>query len=243
MRLRGLMPAMVALALFAAAPAVAAPSLVGTIDTQSVLDGRSNDLTLTVGAAGVAAGDSVIVVGSKGVDQEAVASVTDSRGNAYQVDRQLHGLPYSGMSMTVASGAIATALQPGDEITLHYEGTTGYTNRFGGAYEFSGLAPAAFDGAADAASYGASLTTGAASSNQAGDLVFGLFELQAPFATFAPEAGANALPQIIGGAVNKILQPVWPIAGRPGTQTTAGSIDAFVSWNGIAVTYKSADPP
>src|SRR5207244_8402690 len=76
-----------------------------------------------------------------------------------------------------------------------------------------------------------------------GDRAFGLVGRRAPFATFAPEAGANALPQIVGGAVNKILQPVWRIAGRPGTQTTGGSIDAFVSWNGIAVTYKSADPP
>ena len=84
---------------------------VQTVASRSVTDDASNTLALTVPAAGVAAGDTLIVVGAKGNDQAAIASAADSRGNVYRVDRQLHGAVNSGMSMTVVSGYITSPLQ------------------------------------------------------------------------------------------------------------------------------------
>ena len=130
------------LAIALAAPGLAhaaAPAFVQTIDAQSVVN-DGNTLTLTVSAAGVAAGDTVLVVGSKGVDDAAIASVTDSKGNVYTVDKQLHGPGGTGMSTTVVSGYMANGLAPGDTITIQYEGTASYSNKIGAAYEFSGIA-------------------------------------------------------------------------------------------------------
>src|SRR5438445_7377212 len=226
----------------AASPASAAtPSFVGVVASRSVVDSGSQ-LVLTVPAGGVAAGDTVTVIGAKGKDQEAVASVTDSRGNVYRVDRQLHGALNSGMSMTVLSGYVATALLAGDTITIQYEGAAAYSNRFGAAYDFSGLAPTPFDSATDTGTYGSTVTTGTTPSSQDGDLVFGLYEFQAGAAAFTPEAGLNPLAQVVGGAVGEILQPVWKVAGAAGPQSASGTTSAFVSWYGIAVTYKSGSP-
>src|SRR5207253_2165461 len=83
-----------------------------------------------------------------------------------------------------------------------------------------------FDSATDTGTYGSAVTTGATPSSQDGDLVFGLFELQAAAATFTPEAGLNPLSQVVGGAVGEILQPVWKVAGAAGPQSARGTTSA-----------------
>lgn len=228
-------------ALVAPASAFAAPAYVGVVDSRAVVD-TGNTLALTVGAGGVAAGDTAIVVGAKGNDQEAIASVTDARGNAYRVDQQLHGPLYTGMSMTVVSAYVTTALQPGDTITIQYEGAAAYTNRFGAAYDFSGLAPSAYDASTSTGGYASTVTSLPTQSTQDGDLVFGLYEFQTAATAFTPETGLNALPQVAGAVANLILQPTWKIAGAAGAQSVSGTTSAFVSWDVDAVTYKSGAP-
>jgi hypothetical protein len=241
-----LVPVLAVAAAFFAAPgvALAAPAFVQTVGTSSVTDGL-NTLTVTVGSAGVAAGDTLLVVGGKGNDQQALASVTDSRGNAYSVDRNFHGNAGSGMSMGVASGYLATGLSPGDTITVTYEGTASYSNRFGAVYDFSGVAPSgALDVGASATGYGSALTSSpTAATATDGELVFGLFNLQTLSTSFLAGSGYTALPSVTGSVVGQTLQPEWKVAGSAGVQEATASVSSFLSWQGLAVTYRSGTPP
>src|SRR4051794_1989163 len=234
------------LALGAAAPAIAlaAPTLVQTVATRSVTDGL-NTLTLTVPAAGVAAGDTVIVVGAKGNDQQALASISDSRGNTYTVDRNFHGVAGSSMSAGVGSGYIATPLSAGDTITITYEGAGSYSNRFGAAYDFSGLAPSgAVDVSAAGTGYGSSVSSTPTPPSAAdGELVFGVFDLQTQSTSFLPATGYSALPSVTGPVAGQTLQPEWTVAGAAGVQEATATVSSFLSWQGIAVTYRPGSPP
>src|SRR5438105_12864905 len=176
----GLGLAAIALALVKPAAADAAPVLVQTIDNKSVTDDLTNTLALTVPAGGVAAGDTVIVVGAKGMDSQAIASVADARGNAYTIDRNFHGPAGTGLATTIASGYVTTALQAGDQITVTHDGTTGYTNRYAAAYDFAGLAAApALDQQASNGSYGSDLSSGTtAATTQDIELVFAVLDVQ-----------------------------------------------------------------
>ena len=51
-------------------------------------------------------------------------------------------------------------MSTGDQITVTFEGTTGYTNRWGIAYEFAGLSSAAADVSATGGAYGSSPAVG-----------------------------------------------------------------------------------
>src|SRR5207237_5713642 len=63
----------------AALPSGTLPVFAQTVASRSVTDDASNTLALTVPAAGVAAGDTLIVVGAKGNDQAAIASAADRK--------------------------------------------------------------------------------------------------------------------------------------------------------------------
>lgn len=83
--------------------AYSTPAFVKTIDTESVLDGANDTLTLTVPAGSVPIGDTVFVVGAKGRDAQAVLRVTDSKGNTYAVDQNKHSSVGSNLGARVAS--------------------------------------------------------------------------------------------------------------------------------------------
>jgi hypothetical protein len=243
----GLGIAAIALALVKPAAADAAPVLVQTIDNKSVTDDLTNTLVLTVPAGGVAAGDTVIVVGAKGMDSQAVASVADTRGNAYTVDRNFHGPAGTGLATGIASGYVTTALQAGDKITVTYEGTTSYTNRYAAAYDFAGLAAGpALDQQASNGTWSSDLSVGpTAATTQDVELVFAVFDIQPATTTFTPGAGFSVLPPATGGVVGQVLQPEYAIVNAPGPQTATATLSAFASWQGFVLTYKAstAGPP
>jgi hypothetical protein len=224
-----------------AGPAMAAPAFVATVSTRAVTDDASNTLALTVGAAGVAAGDTVIVVAGKGKEQQAVASVTDSRGNAYTIDQSVHGPTGSGIGIGVASARISAALVAGDAITVTYEGTTAYTNRFAAAYEFSGISTA--DASATTGGYGVQPLTGSATTTQDGELGFALFDIQSLSPAFLPGPGYQALAAVTGGVVGQTLQPAFTVLGTAGAQQATATLGGLASWQGVLVTYRAGAAP
>src|SRR5437879_12136075 len=94
----GLGIAAIALALVKPAPADAAPVLVQTIDNTSVTDDLPNKLVLTVPAGGVAAGDTLVVVGARAICAQDVASVPDALAHADTGCRHFHGPARHGSS-------------------------------------------------------------------------------------------------------------------------------------------------
>jgi len=227
-----------------AAGAAPIPALVKAVATNSVVD-TGNTLTLAITGTGVAFDDTVVVVGSKGRNSETLASVTDRAGNAYSLDVAVHGGAGSNIGLGVAHGYMTNGLAPGDTIILTYEGAARYTNRFGAAYEFSGLAPsAALDASASRiGTYGTTVSSGVTpATTQAPELVFGVFNLQSLTPGFLPGGSYAALSPVSGGVAGQMLQPMYQSVTAVWAQEATGTLSSFQSWDGLIVTYKSGDP-
>ena len=226
--------------------AYSTPAFVKTIDTESVLDGANDTLTLTVPAGSVPIGETVFVVGAKGRDAQAVLRVTDSKGNTYAVDQNKHSSVGSNLGARVASAYVTTALAAGDTITIEYEGAVAYSNRWGAAYEFSGLAAGGIDASATAAGYGTQMTSGTtAATLQDVKLVFGLFNIQSSASGFVPAAGFTALTPVAGAPSGQPLQPEFAVVTASGPKQVTGGLGPVTSWLGLVVTCRaiSSAPP
>jgi hypothetical protein len=151
----------------------------------------------------------------------------------------------SGMGYAIASGFAVTALAGGDTITIAYEGTTSFSNRWGIAYDFSGLAPGGADARATATGFGTKLTTGTTpATTQATELVLGTFDVQSTAPTFVAGAGYQALTGAPSATVaGQSLQAEFLVTSAAGTQQAAATIAANKTWLGAAVTYRAAAGP
>jgi hypothetical protein len=169
--------------------AVAFVSLVG----QTANGGSSATIAVTVSASGVAAGNTVIILLNANGDGT-VNSVSDTRGNAWVIDRN----STSTTGGQVVSSKITTALQSGDTITV--TGSASIAGRIAIAAEFSGV------GGLQVANSQTGVSTTATGSTtvavNAGDLAVGMFgeavvtddfqNLDANYTEVARQAGSSS---------------------------------------------------
>src|SRR5688572_741878 len=133
---RRILTSIVALMCLSSSQALAAISLVKTIGTASSTS-TGTSLAVTVPAAGVAGGNSLIVSLAFNPASGTV-SCTDTRGNSYAVDKDIaNGSGTSGVRAVILSAHNITALTIGNTITCTHPSTGA---RAMSANEFSGLA-------------------------------------------------------------------------------------------------------
>lgn len=207
----------------------------GNNGTSSVLT-----LVLTVGAAGAALGDLVVVYAVQG-GSRTLSSVSDSRGNTWTVAKTLANGSSHGTA--IASSLLATALVSGDTITLTWSGTG---RGAGIALEFSGLASSPFDVAAGgtgaATPYASGLT---ATSAGADNLIIGAVSQGAALVTITPEALSPAWTEQDSiasvGSFTRSVHALWRIvADGPTTYEHSGTFASSQTYVSLAAVYKAA---
>jgi hypothetical protein len=162
-------------ALLSQAHAAATISFVREVGSANYVNNTMvSSVSIPVPASGVAAGDTLILMaGNSGNDQTHVASAIDSRGNSYTVDGNISQISYF-ENTSVVSGYVATALQPGDSITVTFNNTASIIEVL--ATEWSGIASTGrVDKAHTNIATASNLTTGNVTTTQANDLLIGSF--------------------------------------------------------------------
>ena len=97
--------------------------------------GASNAISITVGAAGAASGDLLVLPAVNGLGVGAITSVTDTGSNAWTLARAAAGL--TNIRSEIWACRITTGLVSGNTIVIH---TTGSTDTYvAGVDEFSGF--------------------------------------------------------------------------------------------------------
>jgi hypothetical protein len=165
---------------------------IGTSTTQST----GTTISVTVPAAGVAAGNSIIV--AFGMDGTAgTVSCTDSSGNGYQVDSSVINSTTKTSRTVICSAHKVTALAPGNTITVTSPSTA---TRAISAFEFSGLVPRfllsdSADKKSTATGSSATPSSGlTATTTMADELVFGSITMSFSFNdAFTPGAGLTLI--------------------------------------------------
>jgi uncharacterized repeat protein (TIGR01451 family) len=223
---------------------MAAIALVQNIGTNG--SGTSGTtISVTVPAAGVAAGDTVVV--SVALDP-AVGPVTcaDTGGNAYSVDAdRTNGSGTSGVRTVVCSAAVATALPAGASITVTHPSVTATAIS---ASEFSGLAgasrvdrTASATGATSAASSGSTAPT-----TQPDELLIGSIATETKKTeTFTPGTGYSAMlreqsSQTGSLTSNVTIDPEFRIVFATASYVADGTLQNARPWAAAIVTYRAA---
>src|SRR5438552_1577900 len=147
-------------------------------------------IAVTVPAAGVAAGDSIILALAMG-DASGTVSATDSKGNSYSVAADVTNAANVRTVMLAAHNV--TALASGDTITVTHPSVTA---RGLSANEFSGLSPTSpLDQTLTATGSSATPSSGTtAATSEAAELLLGAIGVAGPTSdTFAPGTNYTAL--------------------------------------------------
>jgi hypothetical protein len=196
---------------------------------------------LAVPAGGVAAGKRVII-GFAMDSASGPITATDSRGNAYAVDREEHSA--GNVRGAILSAQIGTALLPGDSITISHPSVAARAAR---ALEATGIttvdrvASASQSATTSPSSGQTSLTT------QNSELVVGAIAIQGPTAYWAaPGTGMNPdqTHEGITGTTGDVAHSNQSIELQYAVQTTAspqtanGTLGAPRDTASIVVTYR-----
>jgi len=209
---------------------------VQTVGTATQSSSSNSSITITVPAAGVAAGDSIIVSVTAGTFAGAV-SCSDTKANSYTIDADITGAG----RLFVCSAHNVTALASGDTITASYPGFSGVTTA--SANEFSGIAPTTpADKVSTAAGNNPSPSSGStATTTQANELLFGAIAHNST-PTFAPGSGYNLAGQVIGGSGSgqKTNSPEYRIVSATGSYAADGTLSSGQQWQAAIVTYKAS---
>lgn len=232
-------------ALFSQAHAAATISLVKEVGSvQYVNNTMVPSVTIPVPASGVAAGDTLILTaGNSGNDKTHVSGVTDSRGNSYTVDGNISQISYF-ENTSVVSGYVATALQPGDNITVTFNNPASIIEVL--ATEWSGIASTGrVDKAHTNIATASSLTTGNIATTQANDLLIGSF-MGNGNVTFTPGSGSTPFSTQFYNHLGSVYRNQWQeyyMTGNPGTYSATGKTSAASGYAAVGVAYKAATTP
>ena len=227
-----------AVALWPAQRAHAAATFVKTIGANST-QSTGTTLSVTVPAAGVSAGRSIIVAfGMSGT--AGTVSCADSAGNAYTVDASVINSTAKTTRSVVCSAHNVAALSSGNTITVTSPSSA---TRVLSAFEFSGLsASGAIDRPSSATGNSAAPSSGlTAATTQADELVFGLSSMSYSVNdTFTAGAGLT-LAGRVGTSTNKpydmTINPEYRIVSATGTYKVDGTNDKSHPWAAVVVTY------
>jgi arylsulfatase A-like enzyme len=207
---------------------------IGTATTTST--SSPTQLSVTVGAGGVPAGDT-IVIGVSAIGTPTV-SAQDGAGNAYHLDVSR---PYAGAgpcTSAILSSRLTSPLAAGQTITVKL-GKKAVVWGFG-ADEWTGLTGLDRTGGADSAgtrSKAPSVATGAATS-QAGEAVVAVTcttgnPVLSAGASYAP----SAMLKMAGAANKRGLGIEFKSAAAAGVQTAAFKASTAQNWSAVVATY------
>jgi hypothetical protein len=222
---------------FSALPPPGGIARIGEIGRVSNASGTTvNQLSITVGPAGVAAGDEVVIaVGAQ--TNVSVASVTDSRGNPYNVDVVGQNTAAGKSTAAIVLGNVTTPLSPGDTITVSVSNGLSWGAI---AEDWTGLTLK--DQSGTAASNGTpssspSITTLSATTS-ANEAVFGVLCVAGSTTITKGSSFSNfANMNMKNGSATRVLALESRIVGVMGVQTATFSLAAVKNWVGIAATY------
>jgi hypothetical protein len=210
---------------------------VGQVGTVSNTFGVTTDtLSVPVGAAGVAQGDTVIL-GIAGQGTPTITAISDSRGNTYRVDaiRQYSGT--GKCTVAIASAPVTTALVQGDTISV----TLSVGNAWGFvAEDWSGLSSADQTGTADSnstASTTVSVSTPGptAQANEAAIAV--ACAAGQPGITAGGGYTLTADLKMAEGTAKRELGSEYQILSTTGVQTASFALGSALNWAAAIVTY------
>ena len=186
-------------------------------------------VSVTVGASGVPAGNSVVL--SFGMEESAGAiSASDSQGNVYSLDRDVSNP--GDVRGAILSAHDVKELGPGDTITVTHPDANA---RGFAAFAFSGIDPAnPRDGTGAGQGVSSTPTSSGAAVGQANELVFG--SITAGTNSFTRGTGFTSLPQVgdSGGSVNS----EYKIVSSPGTYVANGTLGSSTEWTALAANYR-----
>ncbi len=240
-----LMPVPAETAAVAASATIAFDKTVGTATKAA---STNTFITVTVPAAGVTAGHSIIVSLRSG-PMNSAASCSDSRGNTYREDVALKD--GSRNRAAVLSAHDVTALQAGDVIRCNYQQTGKSTAM--SVNEFSGLAAAPLDRVAAAAGSNKLPNSGLTATTMQGDeLVFG-FVLAAPWTpatagslpqeTYAAPPNSSSYQQVGTLASPANVRPAYRVVTTSRQYQVNGSLARKGRWSALVATYRAATLP
>lgn len=218
-------------------PGIAFVKTVGTGGNASV----STTTAITVPAAGVAAGNALVV--SFAMDPATgTVSCGDSRGNAYTRDADLaNGSAAAGVRTVVCSARMTTALAAGDVVTVTHPAVAAKAISVN---EFAGIALA--DRTASAAGTNGTPSSGFTTlTSQADELLFGAVGVETlGTEPFAPGPEWAALPPGASGATgspaaNVGTRPEFRIVAAAGSYAATGAIDPGRPWSAAIVAYRA----
>ncbi len=200
----------------------------------------SSPLVITVPAAGVAAGDTILI--SVACSAPLPLTATDSKGNGYVVDATF-SLP--SLEVAIVRGAIGTALTSSDTILVL---SAGVTDMVASATEFSGLVFPPVDAVASGMGPGGTLSTGPAATAQPSELLFGAFATTSfvplgftPGSLYASLASASM--SIASGEI-LATYPEFRLVSSMGFYDADCTVTAPpIDWLAALVTYKDVDFP
>ncbi len=242
-----LLPALLAGALAMAGSAFASigvPVSVG--QANSITTGTT--LTVTVPAAGVAAGNTVLV--SFAMDPvSGTVSVADSRGNTYTDDADImNGTSGSGTGVrtVVLSAPVTTALVSGDTITITFPSVG---SKAVSIYSVNDLISASrVDKTATGTGNSSSPSSGAtAATTHANELLIGAVGSESKISSTTMTAGSsftllnNASADTGNSSTSITVFPEYRIVSATGAQTAGGSLLSSDRWAAGIATYVSAD--
>jgi len=200
-------------------------------NTQSV--NPNSSISATVGADGVAAGDTVVVSVATGTFGGGV-SCSDTEGNSYSVVADKN--TGSGR-LFLCKSTLATPLATGDKVTATYPGFSGRSVISVDAISSSATTgvldgtPATSSGSNPPISVGPITTT-----NSTGDVLFAAVAHSSP-STFTAGAGYTVVGEVTGGtgAGQRTVSPMFQIVSSPGTYTATGSLSGSGFWQAALV--------
>jgi len=220
------------------APAGAAITFVQTIGTtQDKTLGTS--IAVTVPAAGVSAGHSVVLTFSM-LDAAGTVSAADSKGNTYTVDANVSNA--GNVRTVILANHNVTALASGDTITITHPSSSA---RALGAYEFAGLKVSSV---LDKTSTNTGSGTDADSNAtppiaQADELLIGAVGINGPVDdTFTPDINWTALARdgTTGGGTssNATINPAYRIVSAIFSYRIMGTNSGSRQWGAAIATYR-----
>jgi len=194
------------------------PKYVGSVANNYATNTHTSGYITVWRAAGVQAGDLVVLTLQLAGTSSGPVSATDSKGNTYSAVADVSD--GSGNRLVLLSGVLGTSLAANDRITATFPTATSY--RFSGD-EFSGVTRA--DGRATATGTGTTFSSGAAQVSSGSDLAYAAVSVPAgtgnpSFASGWTQVGAQAVGSMY---LTRAYQ-------FPGTGTSTGSGTATGAW-------------
>jgi chitodextrinase/lysophospholipase L1-like esterase len=208
---------------------------------------NANSLTITVPAAGVTKGDTIIIMAGNSGSSIYANKVTDTRGNAYKVDVRKSSTATS-VNTTLLSATVNTALVGGDTIKITFSGSVGFLQAL--ATDWQGIISGTgrLDAKATRQGNATSLSTNATPATvQGNELVIGSFAAATPGGFTAGTSYAPFATQLKGqvGTTYRNQWQEYRLVSSTGSYNATATSSQTTQYAGAVATYKAVDgtPP